>query len=43
MYGAICIAGWFFCYFFVPETKGRSLEEIEEHWHSGKSPRELGK
>jgi len=43
VYGGICIAGWFFCYFFVPETKGHSLEEIEEHWHSGKSPRELGK
>ncbi|MFH1395744.1 MAG: sugar porter family MFS transporter [Candidatus Omnitrophota bacterium] len=41
LYGAICIAGWFFCYFFVPETKGHSLETIEEHWRQRKGPRAL--
>ena len=28
-YGGICVVFWLFGYFFVPETKGRSLEEIE--------------
>lgn len=43
LYAVIGIIGWLFCYFYVPETKGHSLEEIEEHWHQGKSPRELGR
>lgn len=28
-YGVICVLAWVFSYFLVPETKGRSLEEIE--------------
>jgi MFS transporter, SP family, galactose:H+ symporter len=31
-YGILAIAAWFFCYYLVPETKGRTLEEIEHHW-----------
>jgi SP family galactose:H+ symporter-like MFS transporter len=42
LYAVIGVAGWLFCYFMVPETKGHSLEEIEEHWRSGRHPRELG-
>lgn len=30
IFGVICILGVFFVHFFVPETKGRTLEEIEE-------------
>jgi sugar porter (SP) family MFS transporter len=32
LYGAISIAAFVFCYIFVPETKGRTLEQIEHHW-----------
>ena len=31
-YGAMCIAALFFCLQIVPETKGRTLEEIEASW-----------
>ena len=32
LYACICVAAFIFCYVFVPETKGRSLEAIEHHW-----------
>lgn len=41
LYGVISIVAWFFAFFLVPETKGRSLEEIEAHWRAGKHPRAL--
>ncbi|MEE8637466.1 MAG: sugar porter family MFS transporter [Candidatus Margulisiibacteriota bacterium] len=43
LYGLLGIMAWLFVYFLVPETKGRSLEEIESHWRAGKHPREMGK
>jgi SP family galactose:H+ symporter-like MFS transporter len=41
LYGIIAIVAWVFFYQLVPETKGKTLEQIEAHWRSGKSPREL--
>jgi len=43
LFAVIGIIGLIWGYFFFPETKGVSLEEIEEHWRNGKSPKELGK
>lgn len=34
LFGAMCVIFWLFAYFFVPETKGRSLEEIERDLRS---------
>lgn len=31
-YGAMCILAFIFVWKLVPETKGRTLEEIETHW-----------
>ena len=42
-YGICTIIGLIFCYFFVPETKGISLEHIEKNIYSGTTSRSLGK
>ncbi len=34
LYGLLAVAAWFFSYYLVPETKGRTLEEIEEGWRA---------
>ena len=41
LYGLVAVGAWIFFYRLVPETKGKSLEQIEAHWRSGKSPRQL--
>jgi sugar porter (SP) family MFS transporter len=33
-YGVCAVAAGLFSYAYVPETKGRTLEEIEEFWHA---------
>ncbi len=43
LYAVIGIAAWMFIYRLVPETRGQSLEEIEEHWRRGKHPKEMGR
>ena len=34
LYAIASVASWFFAYCFVPETKGRSLEQIEAFWRA---------
>jgi sugar porter (SP) family MFS transporter len=34
LYGLFAVGAWIFSYFRVPETKGRTLEEIEEFWRT---------
>jgi sugar porter (SP) family MFS transporter len=41
LYGAVSIGAWLFAFFLVPETKGKSLEQIEAHFRSGKPARAL--
>ena len=42
VYGGICAVALVFSVFMVPETRGRSLEEIEANLRAGKPPRQLG-
>jgi MFS transporter, SP family, arabinose:H+ symporter len=35
IYGAICVAGFVFIHFRLPETKGKSLEQIEGEMGEG--------
>ncbi|WP_424353932.1 sugar porter family MFS transporter [Methanobacterium sp. MBAC-LM] len=41
LYGIIGIITWVFVYFLVPETKGKSLEEIEMELRAGKHIQEM--
>lgn len=41
LYAFVGIAGLLWGYFYIPETKGKSLEMIEDHWRQGKTSREL--
>lgn len=43
IFAAVAIIGLIWGYYYIPETKGITLEEIEEHWRNGKRPKELGK
>jgi hypothetical protein len=42
IYGAIGVAARLFICRLVPETKGRSLEQIEEYRPQGKHLRQMG-
>ena len=41
MFGVVSILCIIFVYFFVPETKGISLEQIESNWRKGVKPRDF--
>ena len=32
IFGTVCVLAFAFCFAFVPETKGKTLEAIESHW-----------
>lgn len=40
-FAIITLIGMVWGYYFLPETKGKSLEDIEKHWKNGGTPREL--
>lgn len=37
LFAAMCVLGFIFVWRYVPETRGRSLEEIQEMWNKGGS------
>jgi sugar porter (SP) family MFS transporter len=41
VYAVIAIVGIIWGLKYIPETKGVTLEEIEDHWREGKAPNEL--
>jgi sugar porter (SP) family MFS transporter len=41
LYAGITAASGVFAYFLVPETMGKTLEQIEAHWRDGKAAPEL--
>jgi predicted MFS family arabinose efflux permease len=41
LYGAVTIGAWLFAFFLVPETKGKTLEQIETYMRAGKHPEAL--
>ena len=41
LYAMVGILGLIWGYFFIPETKNITLEEIEDHWRQGKNPKDL--
>jgi hypothetical protein len=42
LYASLCLAGWVFVLRMIPETKGISLEMIENNLRAGKRSRFLG-
>lgn len=41
IYGIIGVIALIWGYYYIPETKGITLERIEDHWRAGKRPRDL--
>lgn len=41
LYSGVCIIGLIWGLYYIPETKGKSLEDIEQHWRNGGTPRSL--
>lgn len=43
LFALVGVGGWLFVYRLVPETRGRTLEQIEAHWLAGGHPRGMGR
>ncbi len=41
IYGGVAVLGLIWSYFYLPETTGRSLEEMEELWQENVPPRQF--
>ncbi len=41
IFGGVALVGLVWAYFYLPETTGRSLEEMEELWHENVAPRRM--
>jgi hypothetical protein len=41
LYGIVMIPSILFVMKFIPETKGRTLEQIEQHWKEEALPEEM--
>lgn len=42
LYAFMCLVSFIFCHYWVPETSGVSLEQIERNLRQGRRSRELG-
>lgn len=42
LFGLLCFIAYFFVYYFIPETKGVSLEKIEDNLFAGNKIRDIG-
>ena len=42
LYGGVCLVGTFYTIFFVPETKGKTIEEIQQMFSSSPEERRIG-
>lgn len=41
LYALAAVASWLFAYYLVPETKGRTLEQIEAFWRARRQSRQV--
>ncbi len=41
IYAVVGVASLVFTWRLVPETRGKTLEQIEDHWQEGAHPRAL--